>query len=132
MIPHKQLSLAEIFSNCQEKFENDKPQFLSLLENIININELIPYSFIHNFYASTTGRPCKYHLNAMIWALILQLILSIPTETILIMFLKYSKELREFCGFNKVPDASKITSFKQNLLSDLQSMFYNLVDITEP
>ena len=131
MIPHKQLSLAEIFSDCQEKFENDKPQFLSLLENTININKLIPYSFVHNFYAST-GRPRRYPLYAMLWALILQRILSIPTDTLLIIFLEYSKELREFCGFNKVPDASKITRFKQNFLLDLQSMFDNLVDITEP
>ena len=29
MIPYKQLSLADIFSNCQDKFENDKPAFLS-------------------------------------------------------------------------------------------------------
>lgn len=131
MIPHKQLSLAEIFSDCQTKFENDKPQFLSLLENTMNINKLIPYSFVHNFYAST-GRPRRYPLYAMLWALILQRILSIPTDTLLIIFLKYSKELREFCGFNKVPDASKITRFKQDFLLDLQSMFDNLVDITEP
>jgi len=131
MISHKQLSLAEIFTDCQEKFENDKPQFLSLLENTININKFIPFSFIHNFYAST-GRPRKYPLKAMIWALILQRILSIPTDSLLIIFLKYSNELREFCGFNKVPDASKITRFKQDFLLDLQSMFDNLVDITEP
>ena len=131
MISHKQLSLAEIFTDCQEKFENDKPQFLSLLENAININKFIPFSFIHNFYAST-GRPRKYPLQAMIWALLLQRILSIPTDSLLIIFLKYSNELREFCGFNKVPDASKITRFKQDFLLDLQSMFDNLVDITEP
>ena len=131
MISHKQLSLAEIFTDCQEKFENDKPQFLSLLENTININKFIPFSFIHNFYAST-GRPRKYPLKAMIWALPLQRILSIPTDSLLIIFLKYSNELREFCGFNKVPDASKITRFKQDFLLDLQSMFDNLVDITEP
>ena len=131
MIPHKQLSLAEFFSNCQEKFENDKPQFLSLLENTITINKFIPLSFRHNFYTST-GRPRKYTLNAMIWALILQRIFSIPTDSFLIIFLKYSKELREFCGFNKVPDASKITRFKQDFVSDLQSKFDNLVDITEP
>ena len=118
MIPHKQLSLAEIFSDCQEKFENDKPQFLSLLENAININKFIPFSFIHNFYAST-GRPRKYPLQAMIWALLLQRILSIPTDSLLIIFLKYSKELREFCGFTKVPDASKITRFKQDFTLDL-------------
>ncbi|MDD2494339.1 MAG: ISNCY family transposase, partial [Tissierellia bacterium] len=68
MIPYKQLSLAEIFSDCQEKFENDKPQFLSLLENTININKFIPIPFRNHFYAST-GRPRKYPLNAMIWAL---------------------------------------------------------------
>lgn len=131
MIPHKQLSLAEIFSDCQEKFENDKYQFLSLLEDTININTFIPISFREHFYAST-GRPRKYPLYAMIWALLLQRIFSIPTDSLLIIFLKYSKELREFCGFNKVPDASKITRFKQDFILDLQYMFDNLVDITEP
>jgi transposase len=101
------------------------------LENTININEFIPYSFVSNFYAST-GRLRKYPLYAIIWELILQRIPSIPTDTLLIIFLKYSKELRKFCGFNKVPDASKITRFKQDFLLDLQSMFDNLVDITEP
>ena len=56
MISHKQISFAEILSNYQKKFGNDKPQFLSLLENIININEFIPYTFVGNFYAPT-ARP---------------------------------------------------------------------------
>ncbi len=30
MIPYKQLSLADIYAECQDKFENDKPAFLSL------------------------------------------------------------------------------------------------------
>jgi hypothetical protein len=131
MIPHKQISLADIFSDCQEKFENDKYQFLSLLENTINLNKFIPISFRNHFYAST-GRPREYSLNAMLWALLLQRIFSIPTDSLLIIFLKYSKELREFCGFNKVPDASKFTHFKQDFILDLQSMFDNLVDVTEP
>ncbi|KAF5053757.1 ISNCY family transposase ISCb1 [anaerobic digester metagenome] len=131
MIPHKQLSLADIFSDCQEKFETDKYQFLSLLENTINLNKFIPLSFRNHFYAST-GRPREYPLTAMLWALLLQRIFSIPTDSLLIIFLKYSKELREFCGFDKVPDASKITRFKQDFILDLLSMFDNLVDITEP
>lgn len=131
MTPHKQLSLAEIFSDYKEKFESDKYQFLSLLENTININKFIPISSRNHFYAST-GRPRKYPLNAMIWALLLQRIFSIPTDSLLIIFLKYSKELREFCGFTKVPDSSKITRFKQDFILDLQFMFDNLVDITEP
>jgi hypothetical protein len=68
----------------------------------------------------------------MLWALIIQRIFSIPTDSLLIVFLSYSRELREFCGFSKVPDASKITRFKQDFLLDLQSVFENLVDLTEP
>lgn len=75
MIPYKQLSLADVF-------EEDKPQFLSLLEQHIDLSKYIP--------------------------------------------------LRDFCGFKKVPDSSKITSFKQDFLSDLQSVFDNLVDVMEP
>jgi hypothetical protein len=45
MIPYKQLSLAEIFQECQEKFNEDKYSFLSLLEQNINLDELIPISF---------------------------------------------------------------------------------------
>ena len=37
----------------------------------------------------------------------------------------------EFCGFTKVLDPSKITSFKQDFLEDLQLVFDNLVDVTE-
>ena len=37
MITYKQLTLAEIFENCQEKFDNDKYQFLSLLDDAFSI-----------------------------------------------------------------------------------------------
>ena len=56
----------------------------------------------------------KYPLQAFLWALIIQRIFSIPTDQLLLTFLAYSKPLREFCGFTKVPDASKITRFKQD------------------
>lgn len=131
MIPHKQLTLQEVFENCQEKFAEDKPAFLSLLEQHINLYEIVPDSFYRNYY-SRWGRHRKYPLNAMLWALIIQRIFSIPTDTLLLVFLNYSKPLRDFCGFDKVPDASKITRFKQDFLLDLQSVFDNLVDITEP
>ena len=131
MIPYKQLSLADIFSDCKEKFENDKSQFLSLLKNTIYLDHLVPSSFINHFHAST-GRPRKYQLYAMINALILQRIFSIPTDSLLIIFLKHSQELRDFCGFLKVPDASKFTRFKQDFILDLQSMFDHLVNTTEP
>lgn len=45
------------------------------------------------------------------------------TDTLLITFLKYSSELREFCRFIKVPDDSKFICFKQDFLIDLQAVF---------
>ena len=131
MIPYKQLSFANIFQDCQDKFDNDKPAFLSLLESHIDLDEIIPITFRNHFYAST-GRTRKYPLKALLWALIIQRIFSIPTDQLLLTFLHYSKPLREFCGFTKIPDASKITRFKQDFLDDLLAVFDNLVDLTEP
>jgi len=105
MIPHKQLSLADVFTDCQNKFDNDKYQFLSLLDETINLDEIVPVSFVSHFHAST-GRPRKHQLYPMLKALLLQRIFSIPTDSLLLVFLLYSQELRDFCGFDAVPDAS--------------------------
>lgn len=131
MIPCKQLSLEELYSDCQYIFENDKPKFLSLLEQHINLDEVVPASFHLHFYREI-GRSRKYPLYGFIWALIIQKIFSIPTDQLLLVFLHYSKALREFCGFVKIPDASKITRFKQDFIEDLQLVFDRLVDTTEP
>lgn len=131
IIPCNQLSLADVFSDCQDIYESDKPAFLSLLQSHIDLDEIIPVSFRKHFYAST-GRSRKYPLHAFLWALIIQRIFSIPTDSLLLVFLRYSRHLREFCGFDKVPDASKITRFKQGFINDLQTFFENLVDLTEP
>lgn len=56
MITYKQLSLPDVYSDCNEKFENDKCQFLSSLKNTIDLDKLVPSSSIKHFYAST-GRP---------------------------------------------------------------------------
>ena len=52
MITHKQLSLAEVFEDCQNKFDNDKYQFLSLLDETINLDEIVPVSFVSHFHAT--------------------------------------------------------------------------------
>lgn len=131
ILPQKQLSLADIYSDCTTFFESDKPQFLSLLENNLNLSALIPSSFSDAYYAHT-GRPREHPLEAMLWALLLQRIFSIPTDTLLITFLKYSTELRDFCGFSRVPDASRLTRFKQEFIQQLELFFHHLVDLTEP
>ena len=86
MIPYNQLSLADIFSDCQKIYESDKPQFLSLLQQHIDLDEMVPVSFRKHFYAST-GRTRKYPLNAFIWALIIQRIFqSLPIPCSLFSF----------------------------------------------
>ena len=131
MITHKQLTLADVFEDCQNKFDNDKYEFLQLLDETLDFDEIVPVSFINHFYAAT-GSPRTHQLYPMLKALFLQLFFSIPTTSLLIIFLKFSQELRDFCGFDKVPDDSKFTRFKQDFLSDLQALFERLVDLTEP
>jgi hypothetical protein len=131
MFKPKQLSMFDIYADCLDSFECDKPKFLSMLADNIDIDELIPLSFRQHFRASS-GRPRKHPLSGFVGALVIQRIFSIPTDSLLIVFLHYSKELREFCGFDKVPDASKFTRFKQRFLEDLRDMFDRLVDLTEP
>ena len=46
ILSQKQLSLAEIYSDCTHFFESDKHHFLSLLEENLNLHALIPHSFI--------------------------------------------------------------------------------------
>ena len=94
MIPYHQMTLAEVFIETQEIFESDKPKFLSLLESTIDLCEIVPVSFRNHFYAST-GRPREYTLTSLLWALIIQRIFSIPTDSLLLTFLAYSKDLRD-------------------------------------
>jgi len=131
MITRKQLSFQDIYEDCREQFKNDKYKFLAMLDDSLDFDEIVPTTFGHNFY-KTKGRPRKYELYPMLKALFLQRIFSIPTDTLLLNFLRFSAELREFCGLRSVPDAAKITRFKQEFISDLQLMFDHLVDLTEP
>lgn len=45
MIIYHQITLAEIFSETQEIFESDKPEFLKLLVASIDLCEIVPASF---------------------------------------------------------------------------------------
>ena len=128
---YKQLSIGDIYSHCKDLFDNDKSTFLDLLDATVDFTEFIPQYFYQAYYRYF-GRKRKYPLEAFIAAFILQKIFTIPTDTLLIIFLKMSKELRDFCSFTKVPDASKFTRFKQNFLPYLNDMHNRLVDYTDP
>ena len=126
-----QLNLGNIYKECTELFREQKPKFLELLDEYIDINQYIPYSFKKAFYADT-GRPRGCSLYGYISALTFQKVFNVPTDTLLIIILNISSELRQFCGVQKVPDASKWTRFKQNFCKYLEEMFIHLVDVTEP
>lgn len=126
-----QLNLGNIYSSCQEMFKEQRPEFLELLNKYIDINTYIPFSFKKAFYADT-GRPRGCSLYGYISALVLQKIFNIPSDSLLILILNLSSEVRLYCGIDKVPDASKWTRFKQNFANYLQEMFIALVDATEP
>jgi len=119
------------FADCQDAFYDDVPSFFQLLEEHIDLNEFIPPAFNYAFYLDL-GRNRDYPLTGFLSALILQKIFPIPTDSLLLILLNICKELRDFCGFNKVPDAPLLTRFKQNFLPYIELMFHNMVDYTEP
>lgn len=126
-----QLSLLETYDDMCSMLETDKPGFLALLEEHINFDDLIPAVFRWAFYR-WTGRPREYPLEGFVKFCVLQKILGIEKDSLLLTLLNLCSELREFCEFDTVPDASKITRFKQDFVAYIQMVFEKLVEITEP
>ena len=117
-----QISLSDIFSDCQNSFLDDPPSFFSLLSDHFDLNEFIPSEFFTAFYLSI-GRKRVYPLQGFLSAFILQKIFSIPTDSLLLLFLHLCKELRTFCSFTKVPDVSLMSRFKHDFEPYIELMF---------
>ena len=128
---YRQISLKDTFSDCQDMFMDDTPSFFQLLDEHFDIQQFIPSVFTNAFYQHL-GRNRLYPLAGFLSALILQKIFSIPTDSLLILFLSICKELRDFCGFTKVPDAPLFTRFRQNFEPFIELMFRQMVDFIEP
>lgn len=127
----RQLSLKDVYSHCQDMFLDRAPTFFQLLEQYVDLDDFIPPAFYSAFYQKL-GRNRDYPLTGFLASLIIQKIFSIPTDSLLILLLSICKELRDFCGFTKVPDAPLFTRFKQDFLPWIELMFHNMVDYTEP
>lgn len=95
---YHQISLKDTFSDCQDMFIDDTPSFFQLLNEHFDIAEFIPSAFYQHL-----SRDRLYSLEAFLSAFILQKIFSIPTDALLILFLRLCKELRYFCGFPRFP-----------------------------
>ena len=128
---YHQISLSETFSDCQNKLIDDSPSFFVILSEYFDLDDFIPPEFTSAFYLSI-GRNRLYSLHGFLTAYILQKIFSIPTDSLLLLFLNLCKELRDFCGFSKVPDASLLSRFKSEFEPFIELMFQRMVDYTEP
>lgn len=130
-VKYHQISFKDTFSDCQDMFMDDVPSFFQLLEQHFDISLFIPQTFYNAFYQHL-GRKRDYPLTGFLSALILQKIFSIPTDALLILLLHLCKELRDFCGFSKVPDAPLFTRFRLGFAEHLELMFQQMVEYTEP
>lgn len=104
---YHQISLKDTFSDCRDMFIDNTPSFFQLLDEHFDISEFIPSVFYNAFY-QRLGRKRDYPLTGFLSALILQKVFSIPTDSLLILLLNICRELRDFCGFHKVPDAPSL------------------------
>jgi hypothetical protein len=125
------MSLFDIFKDVENALETDKPLLFRLLDEHLDWDEIIPFAFFMAFYKQY-GRPREYDLESFLRALFLQRVFHYVEDSQLLNTLRFSKEMREFCGFAKVPDASKLTRFKQDFCDHIRAVFERLVELTEP
>lgn len=126
-----QMSLLDIYKDVSASLEDNKPKLFRMLDEQIDWDAIIPARFNAAFYRRI-GRPREYPLEGFIKSLLLQRIFGYTDDSLLLVTLHHSKEMRDFCGFRKVPDAAKLTRFKQDFLPYIAEVFERLVDITEP
>ena len=126
-----QISLFDIYSDVSSAINNREPSFLDLLDEHLDLSSLIPVEFYKAFY-KYTGRKRVYSLESFIRFFLLQKFIGIDKDSAMLSALSFGQEMRDFCGFTKLPDAAKITRFKQEFCDHLENFFNRLVDITEP
>lgn len=126
-----QIHFCDIYEEVVDCFKEDKPKFIKLFEENINLQILIPNSFFNAYYAST-GHPRDYSLSSMLTALIVQKILGLSKTKTFLNILNLSSELKSLCKFSKIPHESQFSRFKCDFITHIVHFFNTLVDITEP
>lgn len=123
----KQLNIFEQLSDFNNMVTKQPTGFLNLLSNNFDLDTFIPDSFRQHYYADL-GRNRKYNLTSILSALLVMQIFHIPTTVLLKLFLVFSRELREFCGFHtSVPDESFFSRFKIIFADDIADLFNSMV-----
>lgn len=130
-IKNVQISFEDIYNHVSDSMEKQDCKLVSLLDEHINLDELIPYEFKLAFN-KRMGRARIYHLDSFLWFIILKKLFGFSQNTQMLNVLRCSRELRDLCGFSKVPDPSQISRFYSDYFKYIVKMFDRLVDITEP
>lgn len=131
----KQVNIFEQVSELKHMTTKQPVGFIKLLTDNFDINTFIPNSFKEHYY-SDLGKDREYELSSVLSALIIMQIFHIPTTVLLTIFLIFSTEIREFCGFYKsIPDESFFSRFKTDFENDIANLFDSMtlkvIDICE-
>jgi hypothetical protein len=116
-----------------DEFTEDSPStVLDLLNLHFDIQHLLPATWIYRFY-KRLGRNHDYSLSSYVSALLIQKLFSIPMDSLLLLLLNVSAELRDFCGLgDKVFEKTMLSRFKSTFADDIENFFHTMVDLTEP
>lgn len=95
------------------------------------LSELIPFSWASHYYKDT-DHPHNNPLCSIVSALLLQKLLSVPKVELLITFLTFSSELRDFCGLKNIPDASFFQDSSRIMLMTSKLSSINLLILLNP
>ena len=126
-----QISFFNTYSDISDSMESNKPELVRLLEEYVDIDALIPFDF-YRAYDRRTGRKRINSLESFIRAFIIQRLLGMKENKQLLTLLTFSKELRDYCGFIKLPDEPQLSRFKKDFCVYIKRLFDSLVDLTEP
>ena len=125
-----QLSLFNEFLSLTDFENNDKLKLLKLIDTNLDFYSFFPLEIASKYYSHNGRNP--YSLISMIKAFFVKNIYGYHSISMLIDLLNASPQVKDFCGFHKVPNKSKFSRFKKNYTSLLQDLFNKLVNTTEP
>lgn len=126
-----QMTFSDIYSDIEADVVTQHDDFLDLLDEYIDFNAIIPYSFFRAFYKDT-GRKHDNSLESFIRGLVIQRFRSFDKDANFLLLLRTSPVHADFCGFNKIPDAPAWSRFKSQYADEIVGVFERLVEITEP
>jgi len=106
-------------------------EIMGELKRQIKMEEYIPRTFYRAYYKDT-GRSRGNTLESMLWYLVLQSLIGVVEDNIFLFLVRLCAELRSFVGFGRVPDAGKISTFKQVFAVEIGKVFDRFVEATEP